>query len=64
MSADKDNPEHYLTVREVATQLRVDPETVRKWVRAGALEAVRIAPRGSERGRIRIRRADAARLLR
>lgn len=32
--------ERYLTVPEVAEQLRVGEETVRRWLRAGRLEGV------------------------
>jgi len=32
--------EEPLTVEEVAKQLRVSPETVRAWIRAGELEAI------------------------
>lgn len=35
-----DNPE-FLTVPEVATRLRVDPATVRRWIEAGTLPAVK-----------------------
>ena len=31
-----------LTVPEVATQLRVTPKTVRRWLRAGTLRGVRL----------------------
>lgn len=43
----------YLTTEEVATTLRVDVETVRRWLRSGQLPAVK-------QGRVyRIRREDA-----
>jgi excisionase family DNA binding protein len=32
-------PERQLTVEEVAEELRVHPETVRQWIRAGELDA-------------------------
>lgn len=32
----------FLTVAEVAQALRVNPETVRRWIRAGALPATRV----------------------
>jgi excisionase family DNA binding protein len=31
-----------LTVPEVATQLRITPKTVRRWLRAGTLHGVRL----------------------
>ena len=36
-----------LTVHEVATLLRVDDTTVRRWVKLGALEAVSLPRRGT-----------------
>jgi excisionase family DNA binding protein len=35
-----------LTVREVATRLRVDQTTVRRWIKDGALAAVSLPHRG------------------
>jgi excisionase family DNA binding protein len=32
--------ERFLTVQEVADQLNVHPDTVRKWIRSGELEAL------------------------
>ena len=34
------------TVSEVARRLRVDDTTVRRWIKSGALEAVRLPHRG------------------
>lgn len=45
-------PTEYLTTAEVAAELRVNPETVRRWVRDGALPALPVG-----RG-YRIARAD------
>ena len=46
--------EKMLKVTEVAERARVDPETVRRWLRGGALRGVRIGPgRGSYRVRSR-----------
>ncbi|HTK11272.1 MAG TPA: helix-turn-helix domain-containing protein [Ktedonobacteraceae bacterium] len=39
-----------LTVREVAHRLRVDDTTVRRWIKAGALEAVLLPHRGKRCG--------------
>lgn len=48
-----------LTVDEVADQLRVHPETVRRWLREGRLSGYRI----SRRGGWRVRPDSVARLL-
>jgi excisionase family DNA binding protein len=47
MSPQKPNPNHgstLLTSREVAQLYRVNPETVRRWVRKGILPVVRVGP--------------------
>lgn len=41
--------ERYLRVPEVADRLRVDPETVRRWLRAGKLRGVLISQQGGYR---------------
>lgn len=51
-----------LTVREVAKQLRVDDTTVRRWIRDGALEAIRLPHRGV-REAYRIKQATMDRML-
>lgn len=38
--------EDLLTVQEVARVLRVDEATVRRWIKDGALEAVKLPHRG------------------
>ena len=47
--------EELLTVDEVARRLKLHPETVRRWIRAGKLRAIRLAAIapvcGSERQR-------------
>jgi excisionase family DNA binding protein len=41
--------EKLLTVEDVAEQLQVHPETVRRWLREGRLEGYRISRRGGWR---------------
>ena len=48
-------PAVWLTVHEVAEELRVDEETVRRWIRKAELLAMSL---GSRKGGYRIRRAD------
>jgi len=38
-------PTEFLTVREVAERLKLNPQTVRRWIRAGLLPASRIGRR-------------------
>ncbi len=38
--------EELLTVQEVAARLRVNEATVRRWIKNGALEAVKLPHRG------------------
>ncbi len=45
----------WLTVREVADELRVDEETVRRWIRRRELPAMSL---GSRKGGYRVRRVD------
>jgi excisionase family DNA binding protein len=49
--------DEYLTVNEIAEHLKINPQTVRNWIGAGTLPAVRVGRR------VRIRRADVDRLL-
>jgi excisionase family DNA binding protein len=51
-----------LTVHEVATQLRVDDTTVRRWITSGALAAVTL-PHGGKRRAYRVRRSTLDALL-
>ena len=47
--------EELLTVQEVATRLRVNEATVRRWIKSGALEAIKLPHRG-KREIYRVRR--------
>jgi excisionase family DNA binding protein len=49
--------EELLTIQEVADILRADPTTARRWIKAGALEAVLLPKRGRRRS-YRIRRSS------
>lgn len=41
--------ERWLTVAEIAAELRVSIETVRRWLRSGRLKGVRLSDRGGYR---------------
>jgi excisionase family DNA binding protein len=41
--------EVFLNVKEVAERLRVHPETVREWIRTGALRGLRLGKRSGFR---------------
>ena len=47
----------YLTVEEIARQLKVSPDTVRRWIREGRLPAIDLI------GQYRIRLEDYERFL-
>ena len=47
------------TVEQVAAYLQLHPETIRRWIRAGKLAAVRL---GSNRAGLRIHESDVTRL--
>jgi len=49
--------EEFLTVAEVAELLKLNQQTVRNWIDAGSLPAIRVGRR------VRIRRADLDRIL-
>jgi excisionase family DNA binding protein len=51
----EERTDRWLTVEEVAGELKVGPETVRRWIRAGALSVLDL---GSRSGGYRIRQAD------
>ena len=53
--ASQQPPERWLTVDQVAEQLQVNPETVRRWIRHGELGALDI---GGPRAGYRIRPSD------
>ncbi|HLL78342.1 MAG TPA: helix-turn-helix domain-containing protein [Ktedonobacteraceae bacterium] len=48
--------EELLTVQEVAERLRVNEATVRRWIKNGALQAIKLPHRG-KREIYRVRRA-------
>jgi excisionase family DNA binding protein len=52
-----DPPDEFMTVAEVATTLKVNQQTVRNWIDAGTLPAVRIGRR------VRIKRSDFDRVV-
>ena len=51
-------PDEFLTVAEVAAILRLNQQTIRNWIDAGKLPAVRVGAR-----RVRIPRSDFDRLI-
>ena len=55
--ADDDVKETYLTVAEVAATLQLNQQTVRNWIDAGTLPALRVGRR------VRIKRTDFERIL-
>jgi excisionase family DNA binding protein len=55
-----DERDEWLTVREITRLLKVHEETVRRWVRSGALPAILL---GSARGGYRVRRGDLDRFI-
>lgn len=61
VAAPKTNDE-LMTVSEVATLLRVDDTTVRRWVKQGALEAI-VLPHVNARQAYRIKRETLNTLL-
>ena len=54
----RSRPDRFLTVAEVAADLRISPDTVRRWIAAGKLPAVRVSARD-----LRIERAEYDQLL-
>ena len=53
-------PEQWLTTQEVAEELRVNEETVRRWIRAGELPVLDL---GGGRAGYRVRRSDLQRFI-
>jgi excisionase family DNA binding protein len=62
MSNESDNKNELLTVDEVSKIFRVDPTTVRRWVKHGSLHAITL-PHKNKRQAYRIKRATVERLL-
>ena len=58
--SDEQPAVEWLTVDEVAQQLRVDPETVRRWIRKGELPVLSLP---SARAGYRIRRDELERFI-
>ena len=54
--------EELLTVHEVAQRLRVDDTTVRRWIKSGILEAVRLPHKGT-REAYRVKKSTLDKLL-
>jgi len=50
--------DEYLTVAEIASELRLNQQTIRNWIDQGSLRAVRVGPR-----RVRVLRSDLDRML-
>lgn len=59
---EKPKSDEFLTVREVARKLRVDPTTCRRWIKNGALEAILLPYRGTRRA-YRIKKSTMDQLL-
>ena len=55
MNMQQEPPPEWLTADEVAKELRVHIETVRRWLRDGTLPAISL---GSRKGGYRVRRSD------
>ena len=53
----RESEESYLTVAEVAATLKLNQQTVRNWIDAGTLPALRVGRR------VRIKRSDFERIL-
>lgn len=62
VEGEEDIMSELMTVSEVATELRVDATTVRRWVKNNALEAV-VLPHQDKRQAYRIKRSTFNALL-
>lgn len=62
MSNESVHKSELLTINEVAEALRVDPTTVRRWVKNGVLEAISL-PHRNTRQAYRVKRTTLDRLL-
>ena len=49
-----------LTVKEAAARLKLNPETIRRWIKSGHIRAVSL---GSDRAGFRIPESEVTRLL-
>ena len=56
MNASK--ADEYLTVAEIASELKLNQQTIRNWIDQGSLRAVRVGPR-----RVRVLRSELDRML-
>jgi excisionase family DNA binding protein len=56
-----ESDQNILTVREAAARLKLNPETIRRWIRDGRIRAVSL---GSDRAGFRIPESEVTRLLR
>ena len=54
---DKNSKPSYLTVRDIATDLQINEQTIRSWIKSGQLAAISFA------GQYRISRTDYADFL-
>lgn len=61
--ADSTLPERTYTIAEVAELLRFDEQTIRRRIRAGAIQAVDLAAPGAEQPVYRIKAEELRRLL-
>jgi excisionase family DNA binding protein len=50
------------TVQELADRLKVHPETIRKWIREGAITATRVGRPGTDKPRLRVTDKEARKL--
>jgi len=55
------NDDAILTVREAAARLKLNPETIRRWIKSGRIRAVSL---GSDRAGFRIPESEIDRVLR